>query len=200
MWLFPWSVYLPAVVEAVAIAPTDRAGKHAPAGAVLDRLRPGLLHVFDHAGILFDALLSGAGAADRLGDGGRAARGSAAERACSRVILAAAAWPADRCGSWYASVPTPGDISTALSQNPDAYTLSLGHIEDLTIEVLRVSSRAAVVGRGRVPDRRRRDTACRRQRAFLAAAVMAVLFFQAARMALVVFDPFMSSRPLAEAH
>ena len=28
---------------------------------------------------------------------------------------------------------------------------------------------------------------------------MAVLFFQAARMALVVFDPYMSSRPLAEA-
>ena len=28
---------------------------------------------------------------------------------------------------------------------------------------------------------------------------MAVLFFQAARMALVVFDPYLSSRPLAEA-
>ena len=28
---------------------------------------------------------------------------------------------------------------------------------------------------------------------------MSVLFFQAARMALVVFDPYMSSRPLAEA-
>src|SRR5208282_3376538 len=37
------------------------------------------------------------------------------------------------------------------------------------------------------------------RRAFLSAAVMAVLFFQAARMALVVFDPYMSSRPLAEA-
>jgi hypothetical protein len=37
------------------------------------------------------------------------------------------------------------------------------------------------------------------EKAFLAAAIMAVLFFQAARMALVVFDPYMSSRPLAEA-
>jgi hypothetical protein len=37
------------------------------------------------------------------------------------------------------------------------------------------------------------------KRAFLAAGVMMVLFFQAARMALVVFDPYMSSRPLAEA-
>ena len=38
-----------------------------------------------------------------------------------------------------------------------------------------------------------------RQRAFLAAAVMMVLFFHAARAALVVFDPYLSSRPLAEA-
>jgi len=37
------------------------------------------------------------------------------------------------------------------------------------------------------------------QRAFLSTAVMMVLFFQAARMALVVFDPYLSSRPLAEA-
>jgi len=37
------------------------------------------------------------------------------------------------------------------------------------------------------------------QRAYLAAALMMVIFFHAARLALVDFDPFMSSRPLAEA-
>jgi hypothetical protein len=37
------------------------------------------------------------------------------------------------------------------------------------------------------------------QRAFLAAALMMVLFFHAARFALVVFEPYLSSRPLAEA-
>jgi hypothetical protein len=37
------------------------------------------------------------------------------------------------------------------------------------------------------------------QRAFLAAALMMILFFHAARLAMAVFDPFMSSRPLAEA-
>jgi hypothetical protein len=37
------------------------------------------------------------------------------------------------------------------------------------------------------------------RRAFLSAAVMAVLFFQAARMALVVFDPYLCSHALAEA-
>jgi len=36
-------------------------------------------------------------------------------------------------------------------------------------------------------------------RAFLGAALMMVLFYHAARLALVVFDPFLSSRPLAEA-
>ena len=37
------------------------------------------------------------------------------------------------------------------------------------------------------------------QRAVLAAALMMVLFFHAARLAMVAFDPYMSSRPLAEA-
>src|SRR5260370_22901809 len=36
-------------------------------------------------------------------------------------------------------------------------------------------------------------------RAILASGVMMVLFFHAARLALVVFDPYLSSRPLAEA-
>jgi hypothetical protein len=37
------------------------------------------------------------------------------------------------------------------------------------------------------------------RRAFFATSLMMVLFFHAARLALVVFDPFLSSRPLAEA-
>jgi hypothetical protein len=41
--------------------------------------------------------------------------------------------------------------------------------------------------------------ALRGQRAFLTAALMMVLFYQAARLAMVAFDPFLSSRPLAEA-
>jgi len=32
------------------------------------------------------------------------------------------------------NVPAPGDISQALSRHPSAYTLSLGHMEDLTLE------------------------------------------------------------------
>ena len=32
------------------------------------------------------------------------------------------------------ALPTPGDISNALTQHPDAYTLSLGHMGDLTLK------------------------------------------------------------------
>jgi len=93
---------------------------------------------------------------------------------------------------------TPGDISSALSQHPGAYTLSLGHMGDLTLASfaylrppLLLATAAFFVGAI--------GTVRAGQRAFLAAAVSLVLFFQAARMALVVFDPYMSSRPLADA-
>lgn len=96
-------------------------------------------------------------------------------------------------------IPTPGDISDALTRHPKVYTLSLGHMEDLTLDsfaYLRVplilAGCAFVVGcLGSL-----RATG---QRAFLAAAVMMVIFFQAARLAMVVFDPYLSSRPLARA-
>lgn len=120
----------------------------------------------------------------------------------TRVLSAILACAAVACFAlWFAvrDLPTPGDISRALSQNPGAYTLSLGHMGDLTIPSfaylrapLLLAGIACFIGamgtlRGIG------------QRAFLAAALMTVLFFQAARMALVVFDPYMSSRPLAEA-
>ncbi len=31
------------------------------------------------------------------------------------------------------ALPAPGDISAALTQNPEVYTLSLGHMGDLTL-------------------------------------------------------------------
>ena len=96
-------------------------------------------------------------------------------------------------------IPTPGDISSALGHHPKAYTLSLGHMEDLTLESfaylrlpLAIAGVAFLIGvfgtlRGSG------------QRAFLAAALMMVVFFHAARLAMVAFDPYLSSRPLARA-
>jgi len=92
-------------------------------------------------------------------------------------------------------LPAPGDISAALTQNPDLYTLSLGHMADLTLKAfaylrlpLAVAGVAALVGA---------IGAWRRPVAAL--AIMMILFFHAARLALVVFDPYLGSRLLAEA-
>jgi 4-amino-4-deoxy-L-arabinose transferase-like glycosyltransferase len=97
------------------------------------------------------------------------------------------------------ALPSPGDISVALTSNPDVYTLSLGHMADLTfaafaylklpLAIAGIATLIGAVGAWLLPYRR----------AVWALAIMMALFFQAARAALVVFDPYMSSQPLAEA-
>jgi len=101
----------------------------------------------------------------------------------------------------------PGDIAAALNQNPEVYTLSLGHMTDLTLRSfaylrlpLAVAGVAFVVGAGGaylslLGSRRKGRSAV----PVAALTAMMVLFFHAARLALVVFDPYMSSRPLAQA-
>lgn len=93
------------------------------------------------------------------------------------------------------SMPAPGDISRALAQHPDAYTLSLGHMGDLTMASfaylrtpLIVAGIAFLIGA---------ISAWRRRLAGI--VVMMILFFHAARLALIVWDPYLSSRGLAEA-
>jgi len=88
--------------------------------------------------------------------------------------------------------------SVALTSNPDVYTLSLGHMADLTFSAFAylrlplamagIATLVGAIGGWFLPFRR----------AVWALAIMMVLFFQAARVALVVFDPYLSTRPLAE--
>jgi hypothetical protein len=197
LWLFPWSVYFPAVAR-LKFRPVDRAGRT----GLLALCWTGFLLVFFTFSTTQEyysmpcypalALLLGAAMAeggDRVRRGTRvlAAVAGAAAVACAAILIAVR------------SVPTPGDISGALSQHPSAYTLSLGHMEDLTLEsfaylrlplaLAGLSFAIGAIGTWRAVGRR----------AFLAAGVMMVLFFHAARLAMVVFDPYMSSRPLAEA-
>jgi hypothetical protein len=96
--------------------------------------------------------------------------------------------------------PTPGDISTALTQNPDMYTLSLGHMSDLTVKAfaylrlpLILAGFGALIGLVGMAFTRRTTAAI----AMLAA--MMLVFIQAARLALIKFDPYLSSYRLAEA-
>ncbi len=97
------------------------------------------------------------------------------------------------------NLPTPGDISQALAQqNPDAYTLSLGHLGDLTIASfaylrtpLMIAGLAFLIGAI--------GAWLRPRAAMIALALMSVVFLNAARIAMITFDPYLASRPLAEA-
>ena len=97
------------------------------------------------------------------------------------------------------NLPTVGDISHALTQNTSAYTLSLGHMGDLTIAsfaYLRVplflAAVAFVVGALGA-------SAMRGVKALGSLAVMMILLLHAARLAMVTFDPYLSSHALATA-
>ncbi len=121
---------------------------------------------------------------------------------CTRISgsVAALAFLAIAALLWAsARYPTPGDISQALTHHEEAYTLSLGHMGDLTVRSfaylrlpLIVAGVATLTGAAGV-------WVFRGQRAAFALAAMMVLFFQAARLALIAFDPYLGSYPLAEA-
>jgi 4-amino-4-deoxy-L-arabinose transferase-like glycosyltransferase len=95
------------------------------------------------------------------------------------------------------SLATPGDIFTALIQHPSLYTLSLGHIADLTLSAfaylkvpLELAGVAFLIGGLSV-------IVLPRNRGYVAIALTMLVFFQAAHLALIVFDPYLSSYNVA---
>ena len=204
LWLFPWSVYFPAVAK-LRFRPVDRAGR----ARLLALCWIGFVLIFFSFSTTQEyysmpcypalALLLGAAMAD---GGVWVRRGTRALQ-----VLAGAAGTLALVLAWLVrNTPTPGDISVALSQNPGAYKLSLGHMEDLTLSSLAylrlplvLAGLAFLLGAFLAPalvrfGRIGKDTA-----AFLAATLMMIVFFHAARLAMVAFDPYLSSRPLAQA-
>ena len=197
LWLFPWSAYLPAITK-LSFKPVDRAGQT----RLLAVCWAGFVLVFFtfsttqeyYSMPCYPALALLLGSA-------MAAGGKWVERG-TRVLGATAALAAlTAIAIAYAvrNLATPGDISSALSHHPLAYTLSLGHMLDLTFDSfaylrLPLCLAGAAFVLGAVGNLRWSG-----MRAFLASSLMMVLFFHAARLALVVFDPYLSSRPLAEA-
>jgi Dolichyl-phosphate-mannose-protein mannosyltransferase len=95
------------------------------------------------------------------------------------------------------NLPHPADISRALTQHPDAYSLSLGHLGDLTLSSfaylhwpLGLASLAFAIGAVG-------GFFGRRWTAYMSLTTMMVILLGAARLAMVTFDPYLSSRPLA---
>ncbi len=197
VWLFPWSVYFPGVAK-LSFKPIDRAGR----ARLLALCWVGFLLIFFtfsttqeyYSMPCYPALALLLGSAITVGGSWvrRETRALFAILLCALLAVLVILF-------LVRNIPTPGDISVALTRNPTAYSLSLGHLEDLTLHSfaylrfpLVVAAVAFLIGvlatlRSFGP------------RSFLAIAFMMVVFFQAARLALAVFDPYMSSRPLAEA-
>jgi hypothetical protein len=196
LWLFPWSAYLPAVAR-LNYKPVDRAGRT----RLLALCWAGFLLLFFtfsttqeyYSMPMYPALALLLGCAmDRQGRLITAASRSLALISTAAFAVIGAILFAVR------HVAATGDISSVLQQHPEAYTLSLGHMGDLTLPSfaylrapLLLAGGAFLVGAA--------GAWMRGRRAFFALAAMMVLFLHASRMALVVFDPYLSSRPLAEA-
>src|SRR5689334_1703852 len=196
LWLFPWSAYLPAAVQ-LSYKPEDRAGRT----SLLALCWAGFLLLFftfsttqeyysmpmyPAVALLLGCAMDCEGKLITAGSRNLAFISAAAVAAIGAILFAVR------------HVPATGDISSALQQHPEAYTLSLGHIGDLTLQSsaylrapLILAGVAFLIGAA--------GAWLRGRRAFPALAVMMVLFLHASRMALVTFDPYLSSRPLAEA-
>lgn len=194
IWLFPWSFLLPAAVR-LPFAATDRAGR-------VRRLCLcwlGFVLLFFAFSTSQEYYTMSAYPAFALLIGHAVARGGAWVRGGRLALAPVCAAAAVAClallwASW--AVQPAGDITQSLTRNPGAYTLSLGHVGDLTLESfawlrgpLVLAALAFAVG----------AVAVLRSRV-VGLALMSVIFFQAARWAMAVFDPHLSSRPLAEAY
>ena len=197
VWLFPWSVYFPAIAK-LSFKPVDRAGRT----RLLALCLAGFILVFFTFSTTQEyysmpcypalALLLGSAMAT---EGVWIKRGT---RALS-LVAAFAGLATLTLFVLTRHMPAPGDISQALSQHPGAYKLSLGHMQDLTLASFAYLRLPLLVAAAAFCLGALATWKFAGQRAFLAAALMMILFFHAARLAMAVFDPFMSSRPLAEA-
>ena len=197
IWLFPWSVFLPAALR-LGYKPGDRAGRTRLlalcwAGALLTFFSFSTTQeyysvpCYPALALILGSAMAAGGRLVRIGINVAGGVAIAAAMVVAIILSAARSFSATR------------DITTALTLNPEAYTLSLGHIQDLTLRAfayLRVPLLVAGIALllGAVGAWR-----CAAQHAILALALMMAIFAHAARLALVKFDPYLSSRPLAEA-
>ncbi len=197
IWLFPWSVYFPAIAK-LSFKPADRAGRT----RLLALCWIGFILVFftfsttqeyysmpcyPAMAVLLGSAMAAEGRWVRGGTRGLGVLTAVAAVACLAILFIVR------------HVPAPGDISSALSSHPSAYSLSLGHMLDLTIDSfaylrfpLYLAAFAFLIGA--VANFRWSGL-----RAFVSTALMMVIFFHAARLALIVFDPFLTSRSIATA-
>jgi len=196
VWFFPWSAWLPGVAR-LGLGDGSRRARMMKmllgwAGFVL------VFFTFSTTQEYYSmpaypaiALAMGAAMAEARGWVLRLSRIVSAvsgAAAIAAAVLLIAVW----------GMPAPGDISRSLTQNPELYTLSLGHMGDLTLASfaylkLPLALAAVAFSAGAAACWRFRPRAT-----LLGAALMMVVFLNAARLAMQVFDPYLSSYPIAE--
>jgi 4-amino-4-deoxy-L-arabinose transferase-like glycosyltransferase len=198
LWLFPWSVYLPSIFK-LSFKPADRAGRT----HLLALCWTGFMLAFFTFSTTQEYYSMPCYPALALLIGSAMDTESPWVRHSTRVLGVIAALASLACfviAFHVRSLPTPGDISNALSSHPSAYTLSLGHMLDLTFDSFAYLRLPLVLAGIAFFIGTLGNLLSKGVRAVMLSAVMMILFFHAARLALVVFDPFLSSGPLAEAY
>ncbi len=198
VWLFPWSAYFPAAVKQSYREPS-RAGR----ARLMAICWIGVVMVFFtfsttqeyYSMPIYPALALLIGSA--LASGERRLRAATwTLQFISALIFAALAFVLLMV--W--RLPATGDISQALTQHPELYTLSMGHMGDLTLNafaylklplaVAAIAFAAITLGLALWRNNIRRTV--------IVVAAGMVIFFQAARLALVRFDSYLGSYPLAQ--
>ena len=199
VWLFPWSVYLLGT-PTLSYTPATRAGR----ARLMAICWTGVVMVFftfsttqeyysmpiyPALALLIGSALSAGGRWIRIGS--RVLCGISAVLFLVLATVLALVW----------RMPAPGDISRALTQHPEVYTLSMGHVLDLTLDAfaylkLPLGLAALAFGLAALGLVLWRSSV---RKTVIALAVCMIVFLQAARIALIIFDPYLGSYPLAVA-
>src|SRR5438128_2500053 len=196
VWLFPWSFYFPAAVR-LGYRPVDRAGRTRLlalcwAGFVMTFFSFSTtqeyysLPIYPALALLLGSAMTPEGVWIKRGT-----KALCVVAAALVVVIAAILWQV-----W--TLPSPGDISAALVQHPELYTLSLGHMGDLTLRSLAylrlplmLAGVAVLIGAIGIY-----RYSANQRRCFFVMAAMMLVFFHAARLAMTTCDPYLGSRPL----
>src|SRR3984893_13123639 len=182
LWLFPWSVYFPAIAR-LSFKPIDRAGRT----RLLAICWTGFILVFFTFSTTQEYYSMPCYPALALLLGSAMAEGGDWIRRGTRVLSVVAGCAGIACIAIFflvRNVPAPGDISSALGHHPSAYTLSLGHMMDLTFDSFAYLRLPLAVAAITLLGGALATFRCVELRSFLAAALMMVVFFHAARLAL----------------
>jgi 4-amino-4-deoxy-L-arabinose transferase-like glycosyltransferase len=198
VWVFPWSVYFLASLK-LSYRTTSRAGRVGLMalcwiGTVLlfftfsTTQEYYSMPIYPALALLVGLAIASGGGWVRAGTGILLALFTLLFVSISVVLLCV----------W--TLPAHGNIANALTQHPDLYTLSLGHIRDLTLIAfaylkLPLGLAAFAFGLGTVTLLAWRAEF---RKSVLVIAVSMILFFQAARIALIRFESYLGSYPLAE--